>query len=248
MSNNIKDKVVVITGASSGLGEATARHLASQGARLVLGARRTERLQQLVAEITAAGGQAIAVTTDVARREDVEALVAKGEQHFGRIDVLVNNAGIMPLAPLIKTKVDEWDRMIDVNIKGLLYGVAAVLPRFAAQGSGHVINLASVAGIKVFAGMGTVYSATKFAVRALTEGLRVEAPEGVRTTIISPGAVDSELKTHSSDAETSAAVQAWYEANQIPADSVARAIAYAIEQPANVDISEVVLRPVAQEF
>lgn len=248
MSNNIKDKVIVITGASSGLGETTARHLAALGGRLVLGARRTDRLDKLVAEITAAGGQAIAVTTDVARREQVEALVAKGEQHFGRIDVMINNAGIMPLAPMIKTKVDEWDRMIDINIKGVLYGVAAVLPRFTAQGSGHIINLASVAGIKVFAGMGTVYSATKFAVRALSEGLRTEAPEGVRTTIISPGAVDSELKTHSSDAETSAAVQAWYEANQIPADSVARAIAYAIEQPGNVDVSEIVLRPVAQEF
>ncbi|MBG7620374.1 SDR family oxidoreductase [Herbaspirillum sp. AP02] len=248
MSNNIKNKVIVITGASSGLGETTARHLASLGARLVLGARRTERLQKLVADITAAGGEAIAVTTDVSRHADVEALVAQGVQHFGRIDVLVNNAGIMPLAPMAKLKVEEWDRMIDVNIKGVLYGVAAALPRFTAQGSGHVINVASVAGIKVFAGMGTVYSATKFAVRALSEGLRTEAPEGVRTTIISPGAVDSELKTHSSDQETSAAVQAWYEANQIPADSVARAIAYAIEQPENVDISEVVLRPVAQEF
>lgn len=248
MSNNIKDKVVVITGASSGLGETTARHLASLGAKLVLGARRTERLEKLVAEITAAGGQAIAVTTDVARRDDVEALVAKGEQHFGRIDVLVNNAGIMPLAPMAKLKVEEWDRMIDVNVKGVLYGVAAALPRFAAQGSGHFINVSSVAGIKVFAGMGTVYSATKFAVRALTEGLRTEAPDGVRTTIISPGAVDSELKNHSSDQETSEALLAWYEANQIPSDSVARAIAYAIEQPANVDISEVVLRPVAQEF
>ncbi|MBP0598555.1 SDR family oxidoreductase [Herbaspirillum sp. LeCh32-8] len=248
MNANIKDKVVIITGASSGLGEATARHLGALGAKLVLGARRADRLDTLVTEITAAGGQAIAVATDVARRDDVEALVAKGVERFGRVDVLVNNAGTMPLSPMAKLMVDEWDRTIDVNIKGVLYGVAAVLPRFAAQGSGHVINVASVAGIKVFAGMGTVYSATKFAVRALTEGLRAEAPEGVRTTIISPGAVNSELKTHSSDAETSAAVQAWYEANEIPADSVARAIAYAIEQPANVDISEVVLRPVAQEF
>lgn len=248
MNANIKDKVVVITGASSGLGEATARHLGALGARLVLGARRADRLAALVAEIEQAGGAAIAVTTDVARRADVEALVAKGVERFGRVDVLVNNAGTMPLSPLAKTMVDEWDRTIDVNIKGVLYGVAAVLPRFAAQGSGHVINVASVAGIKVFAPIGTVYSATKFAVRALSEGLRMEAPDGVRTTIISPGAVASELKHHSSDTDTAAAVKAFYDANEIPADSVARAIAYAIEQPANVDVSEIVLRPVSQEF
>jgi NADP-dependent 3-hydroxy acid dehydrogenase YdfG len=248
MNANIKDKVVIVTGASSGLGEATARHLGALGARLVLGARRVDRLQALVADIERAGGAAIAVATDVTRREDMEALVAKGVERFGRVDVLVNNAGTMPLSPLAKLMVDEWDHTIDVNIKGVLYGVAAVLPRFAAQGSGHVINIASVAGIKVFAPIGTVYSATKFAVRALTEGLRMEAPDGVRTTIISPGAVASELKLHSSDADTAAAVQAFYAANEIPADSVARAIAYAIEQPANVDISEVVLRPVAQEF
>jgi NADP-dependent 3-hydroxy acid dehydrogenase YdfG len=248
MNATIKDKVVVITGASSGLGEATARHLGERGAKLVLAARRAERLEALVAEITAGGGQAIAVTTDVARQADVEALVERAVAHFGRVDVLVNNAGTMPLSPLAKLKVDEWDRTIDINIKGVLYGIAAVLPRFAAQGSGHVINVSSVAGIKVFAPIGTVYSATKFAVRAISEGLRMEAPEGVRTTIISPGAVASELKLHSSDAETAAAVQAFYQANEIPADSVARAIAYAIEQPANVDINEIVLRPVAQEF
>ncbi|WDZ96438.1 SDR family oxidoreductase [Herbaspirillum sp. WKF16] len=248
MNANIKDKVVIITGASSGLGEATARHLGALGAKLVLGARRADRLAALVAEIEGAGGAAIAVTTDVSRREDMEALVARGVERFGRVDVLVNNAGTMPLSPLAKLKVDEWDRTIDVNIKGVLYGVAAVLPRFAAQGSGHVINVASVAGIKVFAPIGTVYSATKYAVRALTEGLRMEAPDGVRATIISPGAVASELKHHSSDADTAAAVQAFYQANEIPADSVARAIAYAIEQPANVDINEIVLRPVAQEF
>ncbi|NUU03299.1 SDR family oxidoreductase [Herbaspirillum robiniae] len=248
MNANIKDKVVIITGASSGLGEATARHLGAMGARLVLAARRADRLETLVADIARDGGSAIAVTTDVSRREDMEALAARAVEHFGRIDVLVNNAGTMPLSPLAKVMVEEWDRTIDINIKGVLYGIAAVLPRFAAQGSGHVINVASVAGIKVFAPIGTVYSATKFAVRAISEGLRMEAPDGVRTTIISPGAVASELKLHSSDSDTAAAVQAFYEANEIPADSVARAIAYAIEQPANVDISEIVLRPVAQEF
>ncbi|OWY26628.1 SDR family oxidoreductase [Herbaspirillum robiniae] len=248
MNANIKDKVVIITGASSGLGEATARHLGAMGAKLVLAARRADRLETLVADIARDGGSAIAVTTDVSRREDMEALAARAVEHFGRIDVLVNNAGTMPLSPLAKVMVEEWDRTIDINIKGVLYGIAAVLPRFAAQGSGHVINVASVAGIKVFAPIGTVYSATKFAVRAISEGLRMEAPDGVRTTIISPGAVASELKLHSSDSDTAAAVQAFYEANEIPADSVARAIAYAIEQPANVDISEIVLRPVAQEF
>lgn len=248
MQANIKDKVVIITGASSGLGEATARHLGALGAKLVLGARRTDRLDAVVADITKAGGQAIAVATDVVRAADLEALVAKGVERFGRIDVLVNNAGTMPLSPINKLKIDEWDRMIDVNIKGVLYGIAAVLPRFEAQQSGHIINISSVAGVKVFAPIGSVYSATKFAVRALTEGLRMEAGPGIRATIISPGAVASELKHHSSDQDTAAAVQAFYEANEIPAESVARAIAYAIEQPADVDINEIVLRPVSQEF
>ncbi|MDE1181066.1 SDR family oxidoreductase [Paraburkholderia sp.] len=248
MSTNIANKVVVITGASSGLGEATARHLAAQGARVVLGARRTDRLDRLVAELKEAGQHAIAVTTDVAKRDDVERLVATAVETFGRVDVLVNNAGTMPLSPLSKLMVDEWDRTIDINIKGVLYGIAAVLPRFEAQGSGHVINIASVAGLKVFAPIGSVYSATKFAVRALSEGLRSEVGGKIRTTIISPGAVESELQNHSSDPDTSAMVQSFYEANQISSDSVARAIAYAIDQPDDVDINEIVLRPTAQEF
>ena len=220
-THSLAGKVVVITGASSGLGEATARHLAARGAKLVLAARRTDKLQALA-----------------------DATVKR----FGRIDVLVNNAGIMPLAPLAKLKVDEWSRMIDVNIKGVLHGIAAVLPTMTTQGDGHIINVASVAGHKLFTPIGTVYSATKFAVRALSEGLRAEAPAGVRTTIISPGAVESELQLGSSDADSAAGVQAFYQANQIPADSVARAIAYSIEQPADVDINEIVLRPTVQEF
>lgn len=240
--------VVAITGASSGLGEATARHLAARGAKLVLGARRIDRLQQLCAEIEAAGGQAIARATDVTQRASVQALVDAAVARHGRVDVIVNNAGIMPLAPLAKLKVDEWDRMIDVNIKGVLYGVAAVLPLFERQGGGHVVNVASVAGLKVFAPIGSVYSATKFAVRALTEGLRSEAGPGVRATLISPGAVASELKLGSSDADAAQAVGAFYQANEIPADAVARAIAYAIEQPAEVDVNEIVLRPTVQEF
>ena len=248
MPNNIADKVVIITGASSGLGEATARHLSTLGAKLVLGARRIERLEKLVADIKAGEGHAVAVATDVTKRQDLERLASTAVEQFDRIDVLVNNAGIMPLAPLDKLMVDEWDRMIDVNIKGVLYGIAAVLPRMRTQGSGHIINIASIAGIKVFVPNGTVYSATKFAVRALSEGLRAEAGASIRSTIISPGAVESELKEGSTDPDAVKAVGEFYRANQIPADSVARAIAYAIEQPFDVDINEIVLRPTSQEF
>lgn len=244
----IKDKVVVITGASSGLGEATARHLASLGAKLVLGARRTDRLEQIVKDIQSAGGEAVAVTSDVTRREDLETLVQKAVTQFGRVDVLVNNAGLMASAPVAKLKVDEWDRMIDINIKGVLYGIAAVLPIMQSQKSGHIINLSSVGGLKVAAGLGTVYSATKFAVRALSEGLRAEVGADIRTTVICPGAVESELKVGASDAESNAAIQAFYNAVEIPASSVAHAIAYAIEQPKEIDINEIVLRPTAQEF
>ena len=248
MTNNIVGKVVVITGASSGLGEAIARHLASLGAKVVLGARRTERLEKLVAEINLVKGQAVAVPTDVTKRQDVERLASTAVEQFDRLDVLVNNAGIMQLSSLDKLRVEEWDRMIDVNIKGVLYGIAAVLPVMNKQQSGHIINIASVAGLKVFGAGGTVYSATKFAVRALSEGLRVEAGANIRTTIISPGAIESELKEGSTDPEAQGMVREFYRANQIPADSVARAVAYAIEQPIEVDVNEIVLRPTAQEF
>ena len=196
MSENIAGKVVVITGASSGLGESTARHLAKLGASVVLGARRTDRLDAIVKGIKADGGTALAETVDVTVRSQVEALVQKVIATYGRIDVLVNNAGIMPIAPLAALKVDEWDRMIDLNIKGVLYGIAAALPYMQKQKSGHIINIASVFGIKVFAPGGTVHCATKAAVRTLTEGLRMEVhADKIRTTIIDPGAVDSELKT-----------------------------------------------------
>jgi NADP-dependent 3-hydroxy acid dehydrogenase YdfG len=242
---NIADKVVVITGASSGLGESTAKLLARNGAKVVVGARRKDRIDTVVKEISAAGGRAAGFAVDVTKRAEVEALIKGAVDSFGRVDVLVNNAGIMPIAPINLLKVEEWD----LNIKGVLYGVAAVLPQNAKQKSGHIINLASVFGIKVFAPGGTVYCATKAAVRALTEGLRMELhSENIRCTIISPGAVESELKNGTSDPSSAAFVKDLYKKIAIPADSVARAVLYAIEQPADVEIDEVVLRPTAQDF
>ncbi|MBV7538343.1 SDR family oxidoreductase [Duganella sp. sic0402] len=247
MSNNIENKVVVITGASSGLGEATARHLAARGAAVVLGARRTGKLELIAAEIRAAGGKAEVLSTDVTDQAQVQALVDTGVRIYGRVDVLINNAGLMSIAPMDELKVDEWERMIDINVKGVLYGIAAALPQFRKQNSGHFINIASVAGVKVFSPGGTVYSGTKFAVRAISEGLRHEVGGSIRTTTIEPGAVDSELKLGSSHQQSAQFVQAFYQ-SAIPAESVARAIAYAIEQPADVDINEIVLRPTVQEF
>jgi len=247
-TSNTADKVVVITGASSGIGESTARLLARNGARVVLGARRKDRIDALVKDITALGGSAVGFKTDVMKRGDVEALVKGANDKHGRIDVIVNNSGLMPIAPMAALKVEEWDRMIDVNIKGLLYGVAAVLPIMQKQRQGHIINIASVAGFKVFAPGGTVYSATKFAVRAVTEGLRMEhKADNIRCTMISPGAVATELPEGSSEEGTRKNLRDFYKM-AIPADSIARAIAYAIEQPSEVEIDEVVIRPTAQDF
>ena len=245
---NIADKVVVITGASSGLGESTARLLAASGAKVVLGARRKERIDAVVKDIIAKGGSALGFKTDVTKRTDVEALVKGAMDKHGRIDVIVNNSGIMPIAPMAALKVEEWDRMIDVNIKGLLYGVAAVLPIMQKQEQGHIINMASVFGIKVFAPGATVYCATKSAVRALTEGLRMELhSQNIRCTMVSPGAVATELPESSSEEATRENLREFYKM-AIPADSIARAIAYAIEQPAEVEIDEIVIRPTAQDF
>src|ERR1700741_3573095 len=198
-TSNITDKVVVITGASSGIGESTAKLLAERGAKVVLGARRSNRIDSVVQEISASGGKAIGFATDVTKRAEVVALIQRAVDGFGRVDVLVNNAGIMPIAPIEALKVDEWDRPIDVNIKGLLYGVAAALPHMQKQKSGHNVNMASGLGIKMFAPGGTVSCTTKSAVRALTEGLRIELQtQDIRCTMISPGAIATELSESSS--------------------------------------------------
>jgi NADP-dependent 3-hydroxy acid dehydrogenase YdfG len=247
-TTTIADKIVVITGASSGLGESTARLLAGNGAKVVLGARRIDRIDAVVKDITSRGGSALGFKTDVTKRSEVEALIKGAIDEHGRIDAIVNNAGIMQIAPMDALKVEEWDRMIDLNLKGLLYGVAAVLPIMQKQKSGHIINIASVFGIKVFAPGGTVYCATKSAVRALTEGLRMELhSQNIRCTMISPGAVATELAESSSEQATRENLREFYKM-AIPADSIARAIAYAIEQPAEVEIDEVVIRPTAQDF
>lgn len=247
MENNIVNKVIVITGASSGLGETTAKYLAGKGAMVVLGARREDKLKLITDDITSAGGTAIYQATDVTDKDEVTALVKKALKTYGKVDVIINNAGIMPIAPMSEGRTEEWDSMIDVNIKGLLYGVAAALPIFEKQQSGHFINLSSVAGIKVFSPGGTVYSATKFAVRAISDGLRHEVGAHIRVTTIEPGAVQSELTLGTTHSESAKGVNEFYKI-AIPALSVARAIAFAIEQPADVDINEIVLRPTAQEF
>ncbi len=248
MTDNITGKTVIITGASSGMGAAAARHLAAKGAAVVLGARRIDRIEALVAEITDAGGKAIAVATDVTRREDLQRLVNAAIDTYGRIDVIINNAGVMPLSPLWRVKVDEWDWMIEVNLKGVLYGVAAALPHMIAQKSGHIINVSSVAGHKIFRGS-AVYSATKFAVRALSEGLRQEmAPHNIRTTIISPGAVKTELLDHISETDVQKANRDYVAEIGVPAETLARLVAFAINEPEDVGINEILFRPTAQEL
>ncbi|MBN3944232.1 MAG: SDR family oxidoreductase [Nostoc sp.] len=244
--SEIQNKVIIITGASSGLGEATAKRLAASGAKLMLAARREDRLKELVAAIAKSGGTATYQVTDVADRAQVEALAKETLSTYSRIDVLINNAGLMPLSPLDQVKVEEWDRMIDINIKGVLYGIAAVLPIMRQQKSGHVINLSSVAGHKVFAGS-AVYCATKYAVRAISEGLRLESNGEIRSTNISPGAVATELANTITDKDTAAGINQLY-AIAIDADAIARAIAYAIEQPDDVDVNEIIIRPTRQEL
>ena len=248
MENNLKGKVIVITGASSGMGEAAAKHLSALGATVVLGARRADRIEKLAKEIQDQGGKALAIAMDVTQRDQVKKLVDSAVDQFGRVDVILNNAGVMPLSPMDRLNVAEWDTMIDVNIKGVLNGIAAVLPYMKEQKSGQIINTASVAGHKVFSGS-AVYSATKFAVRALTEGLRMEVkPYNIRTTIVCPGAVKTELLEHITEADIQQANQDYVGEVGISPDSFARVVAFAISQPDDVDINEVIFRPTAQEL
>lgn len=241
--NSIQNKVVMITGASSGIGEASARRLAQHGAKLVLAARRTDRLAQLAAEL---GESTLWAATDVTRLDELEALAMAARERFGRIDVLINNAGIMPISMLAQGCVDDWSRMIDVNIKGVLYGIHAVLGGMLAQGSGHIINISSVAGLTVGPGS-AVYSGTKFAVRAISEGLRQECVGKVRVTTICPGLVTSELTESITIPAFKERAQKLYE-GAISADAIADAVLYAISQPDHVAVNEIVVRPLSQSF
>lgn len=236
------NKVVLITGASSGIGAAIARELGGAGAKLVLGARRTDRLLVLADEIRSKGGEVLTQRLDVTDRADVAAFADAAREAFGRVDVIVNNAGVMPLSLMASLKVDEWDRMIDVNIKGVLYGVAAVLPEMNARGSGHVINIASIGGLTV-SPTAAVYCATKYAVRAVSEGLRQEN-DRIRVTCIYPGVVESELADTITD-PAAAELMRTYRAIALKPDAIARAVRYAIEQPDDVDVSDIVVRPTA---
>ncbi|MGX1759563.1 SDR family oxidoreductase [Streptomyces lydicus] len=236
-------KVVAITGASSGIGEATARRLAADGHRVLLGARRTSRLERLVEEITKEGGTAAFAKLDVTDAADVRAFIDAALQRYGRIDVLVNNAGVMPLSPLEALKTDEWDRMIDVNVRGVLHGIAAALPAMRAQGGGHFVTIASVGAYEV-SPTAAVYCATKFAVRAISEGLRQESAGDIRVTLVSPGVTESELADSISDPAAREAMKT-YRAVALPASAIAEAIAYALAQPPQVDVNELVVRPAA---
>nr|WP_328803383.1 SDR family oxidoreductase [Paenibacillus silvestris] len=242
--SGIKDKVIVITGASSGIGEATALLLAERGAKVVLGARRLDRLEALVDRITNLGGVAAYAAIDVRRRDDLSNLVKLACERFGKLDVLVNNAGVMPISPLDELRVEDWEAMVDVNIKGVLYGIAAALPLFRKQGSGHFVNVASTAAYRIVPNM-AVYAGTKFAVRAISEGLRQEAGDKLRVTIISPGSTRTNAAETMTNLEIKAKLEEYREF-AMPPDAIARAIAFAIEQPTDVDVGELVVRPTAQ--
>jgi NADP-dependent 3-hydroxy acid dehydrogenase YdfG len=236
------DKVVLITGASSGIGAAIARELGRAGAKIVLGARRTDRLQTLAEDIRRDGGEVLTQRLDVTERADVATFAQAAREAFGRADVIVNNAGVMPLSLMASMKVDEWDQMVDVNIKGVLYGIAAVLPEMTERGSGHVINISSIGGLTV-SPTAAVYCATKYAVRAISEGLRQENDK-IRVTCIYPGVVESELADTITD-QAAAELMRSYRAVALKPDAIARAVRYAIEQPDDVDVSDIVVRPTA---
>jgi NADP-dependent 3-hydroxy acid dehydrogenase YdfG len=248
MENNIKGKVVVITGASSGFGAISARHLSDLGAIVVLGARRTEKIEKLAQEIKSKGAKALALTTDVTDADQVKKLVDSAVKEFGKIDVLLNNAGLMPLSPLEYLKIEDWNRCIDVNIKGVLYGIAAALPHMKQQKSGQIISVSSVAGHTIRPG-GAIYSASKYAVRVISEALRQEVkPYNIRTAVISPGAVATELPGSITAEDVSKGVHDFYAQNAISADSFARCLAFIISQPEDMDVNEILFRPTVQQL
>jgi NADP-dependent 3-hydroxy acid dehydrogenase YdfG len=241
----IEGKVVVITGASSGIGEATALLLAERGAKVVLGARRSDRLKTLADRIAASGGEVAYIQTDVKRREDLSNLVGLAIERYGKLDVLINNAGVAPISLLDELRVEDWEEMIDINLKGVLYGIAAALPIFRRQGFGHFINVISTAGIQIMPTM-AVYAGTKNAVRTITEGLRQEAGEKLRVTGISPGFVQTHLADSMTNPEVKSQIVGQMVKMAIPPVAIARAIAFAIEQPTDIDVNEIVIRPTAQ--
>lgn len=243
---NVENKVVIITGASSGIGEATARLLAKNGAKVVLGARRTDRLEAITKDIHAEGGIAQYQTLDVRQPNQLEEIVQFAKSKFDRVDVLINNAGVMPLSALDQLKVEEWERMIDVNIKGVLYGIAAVLPVMKAQKAGQIINISSIGGHAVYP-TAAVYCATKFAVGAISAGLRQEVGGDIRVTVISPGTTESELADSISDEAAKKGMQEFRKIS-ISAVAIARSILFAISQPDEVDISEIIVRPTASPY
>ncbi len=248
MPGSLQDNVAIVTGASSGIGEATALLLARAGATVVLAARRAERLEALASRIEQSGGTALAVTTDVTDSMSTQGMARKARDAFGRIDILVNNAGVMPLSPISKLKVEEWDRMIDVNIKGVLHCIAATLPSMLEQGSGHIINVSSVAARRPFPS-GTIYSATKFAVRAISQGLRLELSptEKIRVTDIEPGVVTTELTQHITDRETADGFKAnWGDKRALDSEDVAETILFVLSQPDHVNVNEILIRPTDQ--
>lgn len=240
-----KAKVIILTGASSGIGEAIARYLARQGHRLILGARRATRLASLCDELQQQGARIDYLTTDVTQRADTQALARLAIEKYGRIDVMINNAGVMPLSPMASLKVEEWDQMLDVNVRGVLYGIAAVLPAMQQQQAGHIINIASIGALTV-SPTAAVYCATKFAVRAISEGLRQES-SALRVTVINPGVVESELADSITDDVAQEAMRS-FRAIALKPESIAQAVSWAIDQPGEVDVSEITLRPTASTF
>jgi NADP-dependent 3-hydroxy acid dehydrogenase YdfG len=243
--SEIKDKVIAITGASSGIGEATAMMLARRGAKMVLGARRRDRLEAVTKRITVAGGTAIHTPTDVSNRDDLVRLVALAGERFGQLDVLVSNAGISRIGPLDDLAVNDWEEMIDINLKGFLYGIAAALPVFRSQGFGHFVTVISTAGLRIVPNQ-VIYAATKNAVRTVCEGLRQEAGAKIRVTGVSPGFVKTDLADSIANAAVKAQIREKMDEIAIPPEAIARVIAFAIEQPADVEVGDLVVRPTAQ--